>query len=283
MRGGVALAQMPRRGDRVTGSGAAQPGGKKDQGMEDQGMEERGGPSKRRTERKGPETHDLATKAGKGGKRKRMEKVGQKDEEEVEEDKKKKKEAVNKKSIRRSGVTSDKKAVEASIKKSPSPRQGDEVELEEEGGVEDFNSSLDSQSIPQSLHRMLALRHHKYVGCHVSASGGVHNAIGQCRQVDGMAFACFLKNQRQWNYTKLTTEVALKFKQQAKEILDYELYGGKGGRLHDGKKETAGENGRKYGYVLPHGSYLINLANPDKDKNKRLLIPLWMTCSGVRC
>ncbi|MCG8098173.1 MAG: deoxyribonuclease IV, partial [Candidatus Thiodiazotropha taylori] len=38
----------------------------------------------------------------------------------------------------------------------------------------------------------------KYVGAHVSASGGVQNAPLNAREIGAKAFALFTKNQRQW-------------------------------------------------------------------------------------
>ncbi|MBN3035378.1 MAG: deoxyribonuclease IV [Bacteroidales bacterium] len=81
----------------------------------------------------------------------------------------------------------------------------------------------------------------KYVGAHVSASGGVENAPFNARQIGAKAFALFTKNQRQWLSNPLTEENIRLFR----------------------------ENMEKYGYelwqVLPHDSYLINLGNPTSD------------------
>ena len=38
----------------------------------------------------------------------------------------------------------------------------------------------------------------KYVGAHVSASGGVYNAPINAMAIGAKAFALFTKNQRQW-------------------------------------------------------------------------------------
>ena len=38
----------------------------------------------------------------------------------------------------------------------------------------------------------------KYVGAHVSASGGVENAPVNAHKIGAKAFALFTKNQRQW-------------------------------------------------------------------------------------
>ena len=38
----------------------------------------------------------------------------------------------------------------------------------------------------------------KYIGAHVSASGGVENAPENAFKIGATAFALFTKNQRQW-------------------------------------------------------------------------------------
>ena len=80
----------------------------------------------------------------------------------------------------------------------------------------------------------------KYIGAHVSASGGVENAPVNAHNIGATAFALFTKNQRQWVAKPLTQKSIDTFK----------------------------DNCEKYGYkpeqILPHDSYLINLGNPDK-------------------
>jgi len=87
----------------------------------------------------------------------------------------------------------------------------------------------------------------KYIGAHVSASGGVFNAPANAKQIGATAFALFTKNQRQWQAKPLTPEDIAEFKDQMK-ICGYEPF-----------------------QVLPHDSYLINLGNPDPDKRKKSL------------
>ena len=81
----------------------------------------------------------------------------------------------------------------------------------------------------------------KYVGAHVSASGGVENAPVNAQAIGAKAFALFTKNQRQWFSKPLTENNIRLFR----------------------------ENCEKYGYaprqILPHDSYLINLGHPEKE------------------
>lgn len=81
----------------------------------------------------------------------------------------------------------------------------------------------------------------KYIGAHVSTSGGVENAPINAHNIGAKAFALFTKNQRQWRSKPFTTENINNFK----------------------------SNCEKYGYkpehILPHDSYLINLGHPEKE------------------
>lgn len=81
----------------------------------------------------------------------------------------------------------------------------------------------------------------KYIGAHVSASGGVENAPLNAQAIGANAFALFTKNQRQWVAKPLTTESIDAFRRNL---------------------EAAGILPR---HVLPHDSYLINLGHPEDD------------------
>lgn len=81
----------------------------------------------------------------------------------------------------------------------------------------------------------------KYLGAHVSASGGVENAPLNAKAIGANAFALFTKNQRQWVSAPLT----------AKSIGLF--------------KENCVNNGFDASYIMPHDSYLINLGNPDDE------------------
>ena len=81
----------------------------------------------------------------------------------------------------------------------------------------------------------------KYIGAHVSASGGVENAPLNAHAIGAKAFAFFTRNQRQWKSVPLTAKSIDLFKQYCEE----------------------------YGYspaqILPHDSYLINLGHPEEE------------------
>ena len=82
----------------------------------------------------------------------------------------------------------------------------------------------------------------KYIGAHVSISGGVENAPLNAAAIGAKAFAMFTKNQRQWKSPPLTQ----------KSI--------------DAFKANCREHGFTPDQILPHDGYLINLGNPDKEK-----------------
>ena len=81
----------------------------------------------------------------------------------------------------------------------------------------------------------------KYFGAHVSASGGVENAVKNAKYIGATAFALFTKNQRQWIAPALTPEQIAIF------------------------KAAMAEAGFSAAQILPHDSYLINLGHPDQE------------------
>lgn len=81
----------------------------------------------------------------------------------------------------------------------------------------------------------------KYIGAHVSASGGVENAPLNANAIGAKAFALFTRNQRQWKSSPLTKKSISLFKERCEEF------------------------GYEARHILPHDSYLINLGHPDPD------------------
>ncbi|WP_169942991.1 deoxyribonuclease IV [Campylobacter sp. RM15925] len=84
----------------------------------------------------------------------------------------------------------------------------------------------------------------KYIGAHVSASGGVENAPLNAMKIGANAFALFVKNQRQWSAKPLSKENISQFKENL--------------RLANISPK----------HVLPHNSYLINLGHFDDEKRQ---------------
>jgi len=100
----------------------------------------------------------------------------------------------------------------------------------------------------------------KYVGAHVSASGGVENAPENAHKIGAKAFALFTKNQKQWFSKPFTADNIEKFK----------------------------ANCEKYGYrpehILPHDSYLINLGNPvpeNLEKSRKAFLDEMQRCEQL--
>jgi len=87
----------------------------------------------------------------------------------------------------------------------------------------------------------------KYIGAHVSAAGGVENAVKNAVEIGADGFALFTKNQRQWFAKPLSEKNIAKF------------------------KEYMQEHGFSADAVLPHDSYLINLGHPETEKREKSL------------
>ncbi len=100
----------------------------------------------------------------------------------------------------------------------------------------------------------------KYIGAHVSASGGVHNAPLNAMKIGAKAFALFTKNQRQWHSKPLTEEEIVKF------------------------KEYCLEGNFSSNHILPHDSYLVNLGAPEEEaliKSREAFLDEMKRCSQL--
>ncbi|KAK5452867.1 DNA-(apurinic or apyrimidinic site) lyase [Exophiala xenobiotica] len=82
-----------------------------------------------------------------------------------------------------------------------------------------------------------------FVGAHTSVAKGVENAITNCVHIGGNAFACFLKSQRKWENPPLQDGNRDAFRAALLE------------HRYDGQS-----------HIVPHGSYLVNLATEDPAK-----------------
>lgn len=81
----------------------------------------------------------------------------------------------------------------------------------------------------------------KYIGAHVSASGGVENAPLNAAAIGAKAFALFTKNQKQWKAAPLTQKSIRAFRDNCEKF-----------------EFTPAQ-------ILPHDSYLINLGHPEEE------------------
>lgn len=82
----------------------------------------------------------------------------------------------------------------------------------------------------------------KYIGAHISASGGVENAPLNAHAIGAKAFAFFTKNQRQWFASAYSAQNIDLFKARCEEFAF------------------------SPDQILPHSSYLINLGNPGEEE-----------------
>lgn len=100
----------------------------------------------------------------------------------------------------------------------------------------------------------------KYVGAHVSISGGVENAPVNAHRIGAKAFALFTKNQRQWFASPYSVDNVELFHQRCQEY------------------------GYRAEHILPHDSYLINLGNPEKEaleKSRAAFLDEMMRCEQL--
>ena len=100
----------------------------------------------------------------------------------------------------------------------------------------------------------------KYIGAHVSAAGGVENAPLNAAEIGASGFALFTKNQRQWFAKPLKSKSIEAFRRNCES------------------------NGFKQAAILPHDSYLINLAHPEKDgleKSRKAFIDEMERCEAL--
>lgn len=148
------------------------------------------------------------------------------------------------------------KAVKAKKRKKVTTAKED-VEAEHEsdcGSVKDEEPSLrkkkrktqeekEAEAMPLAA-RTTGLR--MFVGAHTSIAKGLENSVKNCVHIGGNAFALFLKSQRKWENPPLKDESRDAFLQACVE-----------------EKYDAAS------HVLPHGSYLVNLAQKDKEKAKQ--------------
>ena len=100
----------------------------------------------------------------------------------------------------------------------------------------------------------------KYVGAHISASGGVDNAPLNAHAIGAKGFAFFTKNQRQWFAAAYKEDTIERFKTRVEEL------------------------GFHPDHILPHDSYLINLGHPEEEglnKSRQAFFDEMMRCEQL--
>ncbi|KAK3337127.1 xylose isomerase-like protein [Cercophora scortea] len=101
----------------------------------------------------------------------------------------------------------------------------------------DDNMPLAARTAVTSLKRAM------FIGAHVSGAGGVQNSIQNAVNIGANSFAVFLKSQRKWQSPPLAADTKKEFHALLKQ------------HGYDAAQ-----------HILPHGSYLVNLAQADKAK-----------------
>lgn len=85
----------------------------------------------------------------------------------------------------------------------------------------------------------------KYIGAHFSISNGFDKAVQHAKNYGANALAIFTKSNMQWKSSIITEDIEQSFFNECK--------------LNNINKS----------YILPHASYLINVGNPNKEKQLR--------------
>ncbi|WP_075434225.1 deoxyribonuclease IV [Buchnera aphidicola] len=85
----------------------------------------------------------------------------------------------------------------------------------------------------------------KYIGAHVSISGGLEKSVSRAYRLGATAFSLFVNNHLRWCHKPLTVSTVDNFRNSCKRY--------------------------KYlsSQILPHSSYLINLGHPNKEMRKK--------------
>jgi deoxyribonuclease-4 len=100
----------------------------------------------------------------------------------------------------------------------------------------------------------------KFIGAHVSTSGGVENAPLNAHKIGAKAFGLFTKNQLQWKARPLTDSSIEAFKRNCSQL------------------------GFASDHILSHDSYLINLGHPEKAalaKSRRAFLDEFQRCEQL--
>ncbi|WWP00020.1 MAG: deoxyribonuclease IV [Candidatus Dasytiphilus stammeri] len=85
----------------------------------------------------------------------------------------------------------------------------------------------------------------KYIGAHVSTSGGIEQAVLRANKLHATAFSIFVKNQRQWNTIPLSDYTINRFRNLCEQ---YQF--------------TSKQ-------IISHSSYLVNLGHPIKELREK--------------
>ncbi|KAE9408628.1 AP endonuclease [Gymnopus androsaceus JB14] len=142
--------------------------------------------------------------------------------------------------VKRSSSTLEVEETASTVRRSTRVTKKAKVTVSEDQIVEQLEVNLVEEKSSKKKGKAKAS-----VGAHVSAAGGVENSVLNAAKIGANAFALFLKSQRKWVSPALKESSIVSFKTLMKE--------------HSYSPKQ----------VLPHGSYLINLGNPDAEKREQ--------------
>ncbi|XP_019641285.1 PREDICTED: uncharacterized protein LOC109482868 [Branchiostoma belcheri] len=100
----------------------------------------------------------------------------------------------------------------------------------------------------------------KFVGAHVSITGGIQNAVENAVDINARAFGLFLRSQRQWACKPMEESAARLF------------------------REACQKQGFSPNQILPHGSYLLNCGAPNPEtlrKSREALVDELKRCEQL--
>ena len=104
-----------------------------------------------------------------------------------------------------------------------------------------------------------------FIGAHISSAGGVENAPLNALRIGGNAFSCFVRPKMQWASNPIPDTSAESFRQR---VAQHRYMPPSTSDVNKEDHDALSEGG-DYGYVVPHGCYLVNLANPDEGKREK--------------
>ncbi|OBT93112.1 hypothetical protein VE01_08969 [Pseudogymnoascus verrucosus] len=152
--------------------------------------------------------------------------------------------------------TASKSKIEAEISPPPTKRKikDEDSDDEEEKIIEKpakkpvkkrkTKEEAENDAMPVAARTAVAtLKRKMYIGAHISAAGGVQNSLPNALHIGANSLALFLKSQRKWTSPPLAPSATSEFLSLSKQ------------HSYDPSK-----------HILPHGSYLVNLAQSDPEK-----------------
>ncbi|KAI2638031.1 AP endonuclease [Xylaria nigripes] len=130
-----------------------------------------------------------------------------------------------------------KKEISATEEPKATPKNRKAGKAKTKAKAEDAANPLAERTAIATLQKSM------YIGAHVSSAGGVQNSTKNAVHIGANAFALFLKSQFKWKNPPITPDACDGFRNLSKEH-KFEVHR----------------------HCLPHGSYLVNLAQAETEK-----------------